>query len=191
MVRPYPGGVTLADDIGRITDAAAPFAADGEELAGVIAAEPEEGRRVYLCAYAGKEGRTWLALDAAGTPVESRTTVREAVSIAAMCELAAESAGGGDLEELRAQLLTLRIRERPQGIEEAEEAALELERVVGLPPRLASPAYLDAVGAATRRLEQALGEDGRSPFADAMKAGMGAVEELAAEVERGYKRPLR
>jgi len=51
---------------------------------------------------------------------------------------------------------------------------------------LATPEYLDRLGAATRRLEQALGEDG-SPFAEGMKLGMPAVEELTAEIERGYK----
>ena len=84
----------------------------------------------------------------------------------------------------------MRLREAPPGIEEAEEAALELERVVGAAPRLASPAYLDAVGAATLRLEQALGEDGPSPFAESMRQAVGVVDELAAEVERGYKLPL-
>ena len=39
---------------------------------------------------------------------------------------------------------------------------------------------------ATRRLEHALGEGG-SPFAEGMKHGMGAVEELTEEVEREYK----
>jgi hypothetical protein len=36
------------------------------------------------------------------------------VSIAAMCELAEESAGGGDLGELRARLVELRLTERPR-----------------------------------------------------------------------------
>lgn len=191
MVRPYPDRVALDDDIGCIGAIAAPFAAGEEELSGVIAAEPSAGRRVYLCAYAGPVGATWLALDEEGRALDSRAQVREAASIAALCELAADCAGGGDLDELRAQLLTLRMRERPAGIDEAEDAALALERAIGTPPRLASPGYLDAVGDATRRLEHALGEDGRSPFADAMKAGMGAVEELVDEVERSYKRPLR
>ena len=53
-------------------------------------------------------------------------------------------------------------------------------------PRVASPGYLDGIGAAAAKLERALGGHG-SPFAEAMKVGMGAAEELAAEVERGYK----
>src|SRR3712207_7331385 len=45
--------------------------------------------------------------------------------------LAVESAGGGDLTELRTQLVSLRLREAPPGIAEAEEAALTLERTIG------------------------------------------------------------
>ena len=33
-------------------------------------------------------------------------------------------------------------------------------------------------------------DDERSPFAQAMQAGTCAVEELARDVERAYKRPL-
>ena len=116
--------------------------------------------------------------------------MREAVSIAALCEVAAERAGGGELEELRAELVALRLRENPPGIVEAEEAALALERVVGAPPRVASPAYLDDVGTAARGLERALGEDGISPFAEAMREALAAVEAVAADVQANYKREL-
>jgi hypothetical protein len=180
--------VGLGEELERIAALAAPYAADGESLAGILAAEPARGRRVYVCAFADGEGaRTWLALDAEGAPVSSPATVREAVSIAALCELAEETAAGGELEELRSQLVRLRVTESPPGIEEAEEAALELERTLLTPPRVASPEYLDAIGAATRRLEQALGDGGPSPFAEAMRQGVAAVEELAADVERHYK----
>jgi hypothetical protein len=113
------------------------------------------------------------------------------VSILALCELAAETAGGGDVEALRGDLLALRLREHPPGIEEAEGAALELERALGSPPRLATPGYLDDLGAAVMRLEQALGNGAGSPFAAAMRAGSGVVESLSADVEAGYKRSLR
>jgi hypothetical protein len=183
--------VTPADDLDRIAAAAARFAADGEQLAAVLTAEPAPARRVYLCAFArGEDDRSWLALDEDGEPLRARAAVRDAVSIAALCELAEEHAGGGDLQELRAQLATLRLTEAPVGIEAAEEAALELERAVGSPPQVASPARLDAIGAATRRLEHALGEDAASPFAEAMKLAIGAVEALTAEVEGAYKLEL-
>jgi hypothetical protein len=182
--------VALREDLDRVAAAAARFAAPGEELAGVVAAEAEPGERTYLCAFASGEGRTWLVLDDDCEPVASRDTVRRTVSITAICELAEESSGGGELAELREKLVALRITDNPPGIEEAEDAALELERAIGAPPRLAEPAYLDRVGAATRRLEQALGDSAGSPFAEAMKAGMSAVEELGHDVESSYKLQL-
>jgi hypothetical protein len=183
--------VALSDELSRVAEVAAGHAAPGEELTGIIAAEPGPGRRGYLCAFSGNGRRSWLALDAAGEPVLSRALVRELVSIAALCELAEEAAGGGDLEGLRSRLATVRLTEGPTGIEEAEEAALELERAIGAPPRVASPEYLDAVGVATRRLELALGAAGGSPFAEAMKRSTVAVDALTQEVETAYKGPLR
>ncbi len=180
----------LAEDLVTTAAIATRHTDDGEQLTGILPTEPERGARVYLCSYEGGERRRWLALDGEGEPIESRSLVREAVSIAALCELAEESAGGGDLSELRSQLVALRLTENPPGIDEAEEAALALEAAVGSPPRLATPAHLDAIGAATRRLERALGDAGASPFAEAMQQAVGAVEALTAEVESGYKRPL-
>ena len=55
------------------------------------------------------------------------------------------------------------------------------------PPRVASVPYLDELGLAAARLEQALGEVGGSPFAEAMKTGVAAADELADDVERRYK----
>src|SRR5919199_2175544 len=183
--------MSLREELERVAEPARRFAAPGETLAGILSAEPEPGARVYLCAFVDEAGeRSWVALDAEGEPITSRAAVREAVSIAALCELAEETAAGGDVERLRADLVTLRVTESPPGIEEAEAAALELERVLGSPPRLATPSYLDAVGVATRRLEETLGNGSSSPFAAALKEGRAAVEELAAEVEARYKLEL-
>jgi hypothetical protein len=182
--------VALREDLRRIAAAADAYAQDGEEVAAVLAAEPDTGARVYLCAFARGDGRTWLVLDDDGAPVADRGLVRQAASITALCELAEETSGGGELEALRAELRRLRLTENPEGIEEAEEAALALEQTVGSPPRVATTSYLDALGTATRRLEQALGDVGGSPFAEAMKASIGAVDELIAEIERTYKLEL-
>ena len=175
----------LEEELARIAAAAA---AHGS-VSGVLAAEPAEGLRRYLVSFgpAGAEG--WLVLDEAGEPVDRRGDVRDTASIVALCELAGELAGGGDLEELRAQLTRVRIVEQPAGIGEAESAALELERVIGGPPRLATPGYLDRVGAATVALERALGETS-SPFSSAIRSATGAVEEFVRDVERGYVVPL-
>jgi hypothetical protein len=179
----------LEEEIAAAREAAVGHADPGEELVGVIPAEPG-GERVYVCAYERDGEAAWLALDTSGRPLANRALVRDAVSIAALCELAEENAGGGDIGDLRARLLELRLTENPEGIEEAEVAAAELQETIAAPPRIASLAYLDALGHAAGRLEQALGEVGGSPFAEAMKSGLSAAEELAAQVERSYKLPF-
>ena len=84
------------------------------------------------------------------------------------------------------------MTENPPGIDDAEEAALELQRVVGAPPSLATPARLDAIGVATRRLELALGGAVQgSPFAAALKSAGDAVDALVREVEGAYRIELR
>ena len=181
--------MSVAEDVERIASAAAAFAEPGEELAGVLVTETL-GRRVYLCAFESAEGRSWLALGDDAEPLTERRPIREAASIAALCEVAEESAGGGHLAELQARLAELRETDNPVGIEEAEAAATALTDTLQPEPRVASGAYLDALGSASRRLEQALGESSTSPFAAAMQAAMGAVEELAADVEGNYKLPL-
>jgi hypothetical protein len=167
--------MALADDLERIA-AAAP----GENVTGVLAAELLDGGRVYLVAY---ESGVWLALDDAARPVESRERVHAAASLAALCEVAEESAGGGHLSELRARL-------RELALEDADAAAAELEAAIAPPPRLATNAYLDALGAASRRLEQALGDERGSPFAVALQQALPAVEELAGEVVARHLIPL-
>jgi len=187
-----PGPEELASDLERIAAAAAGLAPEGERLTGVLAAEPESGERAYLCTFEAAGGtRTWIVLDDAAAPVGDRLRVRDTATILALCELAEENAAGGDLDDLRAQLAALRVSENPPGIEEADEAALELQRVLGAPPTLASPARLDAIGAATRNLELALGgaEQG-SPFASAMKAAGEVVTALLRDVEGAYLVPL-
>jgi hypothetical protein len=182
--------VTLEEELAAARTAAHGHVEDGEEIVGVVPAEPGEGERVYLCAYQQGEEARWLAFDSAGSPVTDRGLVRRAVSIAALCELAEESAGGGDLAELRARLAELRATEAPEGIDEAEAAVGELEQVIAAPPRVASLGYLDAIGRAAGQLEEALGSTGGSPFAAAMESGLVAADELADQVERGYKLPF-
>jgi hypothetical protein len=182
--------VGLTEELAAAAEAARAHAAPGESLDAVLAAEPHPSERTFVCAFDGPAGRSWLAVDAAGQPVTDRGRVRAAVSIAALCEVAEEHAGGGELEALRERLVSLRLTENPPGIGEAEAAARELEATIGTPPRVASPEYLDEVAAATRKLETALGGEGESPFTVALQQAVGVVEELAREVEAQYKLSL-
>jgi hypothetical protein len=182
--------VELREELERIAAAAAEQAGGGEEVAAVIPADASAGR-VYLCAYRnGREETTWLLLDAGGAPIEDRAAVRDAASLVALVEVAEDSAGGGELDELRSQLVGLRLTENPPGLAEAVAAVDELERTIGTPPRVASTDHLQRVGAAVRKLEEALGSGPGSPFAAALKSSAGAVEQLTADVEANYKRPL-
>ena len=138
--------VALSDDVGRIAEAAARYAAPGEDVAAVIAVEPASGERLYLCAFgaAADAAPTWLVLDDEGSPVANRTRVRDAAAIAALVEVAEESVA---------------------------------TPVDSLGPRLASPAYLDSLGAG--------GE-----VAGALQGAVPAVDELTRDVETNYKLEL-
>jgi hypothetical protein len=182
--------VSLAAELERVA-ALARRHGDGDALVAVLATEPVEGERRYLCAFEREGARSWLLVDDGGAPVTNAGAVRESVAIAALCELAEESAFPGDLDELRAQLVALRVAENPPGIDEAEGAALALQHAVGVPPAVASPARLDGIGHAARRLERALDPAVASPFGEAMQSAQAVVEELLREVEAGYRLPLQ
>jgi type IV secretory pathway VirJ component len=84
--------VALADDLDRIARAAAEYALPGEEVTAVLAVEPAAGERAYLCAFGSAEGvESWLVLDDAGLPVTDLKRVRDAASIAALCEVVEET----------------------------------------------------------------------------------------------------
>ena len=85
--------MNLDRDLRRIAEAAGTHASEGEDVAGIVPAEPASGIRLYVCAYGGADATTWLVLDATGVPVEDRALVNDAVSIAALCEVAEDAAG--------------------------------------------------------------------------------------------------
>jgi len=178
----------LADELERIAGLAAGHAETGDVVSAVLPTEPSPGHRVYLCAFDGADGfRSWLAVDAAGHAITSRHDLRDAVAVAVLCEVASDAAGGGDLDALIERLRELRETEAPAGIEEAAEAARRLRAILADPPQLASPARLDEIGAATRRLEQELDPTAASPFAAAMRSSEASVAELQREIEAGYR----
>jgi hypothetical protein len=88
----------LDQELRRIAEVAVTYCRDGEELAGIVPAEPAVGTRLYVCAYQDGEETSWLVLSADAKPVEDRTLVRDGVSIAALYELAEEAAGKDDDE---------------------------------------------------------------------------------------------
>jgi hypothetical protein len=181
----------VGDDLERIAGLAAAHAGDGDAVSGILATEPSPGRRIYVCSFDDADGyRSWLAVTDDGSAVTSRVDLREAVSVAALCEVAAEAAVGGQVDDLLARLEELRGREAPDGIDDAIEAARALRDAIGEPPQLATPARLDELGTATRRLEQELDPIARSPFASAMRSAQAAVADLQREVEGGYRLPL-
>ena len=183
--------MALADDLERIAALAAAHAGEGDVVSGVLATEPSAGARVYLCSFDDADGyRSWLAVRDDGSAVTARVELREAVSIAALCEVAADAAAGGDVDDLLARLEDLREREAPEGIEDAVAAARALRDTLGQPPQLATPARLDALGTAARRLERELDPMARSPFGTAMQSAQAAVAELQREIEGGYRVPL-
>ena len=83
----------LDSDLRRIAEAAGRHAADGEEVSGIVPTEPASGIRLYVCAYGAGESKAWLVLDATGVAVRDRVLVHDAVSIAALCEVAEDAAG--------------------------------------------------------------------------------------------------
>lgn len=181
----------LAGEIDRAAELAASRGGPGDRVSGVIATEPWPGRRVYLCSFDDADDRrSWLAMHDDGSPVATRLELREAVSIAALCELAADAAGGGDVDALVGRLAETREAEAPAGIEEAEEAARALRTILGDPPQLATPERLEAIGTASRRLELALDPLAASPFTAALRSAEAAVAELQREIEAGYRVPL-
>lgn len=140
--------VALSDEVGRIAAAAVAYAGAEEEVSAVVAVEPHPGERLYLCAFTDADGRqSWLALTDDGAPVTSRNRVRDAASIAALCEVA----------------------------EESVDLSPETE------PRVASPSYLDSLGADNRN----------GDFAAAVQSALPAVDELARDIEANYKVDLR
>lgn len=183
--------MTLLADLERIAAHAAAYGSEEGAVSAVLAAEPTPGVRSYLCAFEAPDGRrSWVVLDDDGSAVSARSDVRDAVAISALCEIAEESAAGGDLDELLSQLVALRLTENPDGIDEAEAALRALQQTIGTPPQRASPARLDDIGAATRRLEQALDPTAPSPFTSALKSSQGTIDEILKEVEQNYRVPL-
>lgn len=84
--------MALQDELAAAAERAAAFAEGDEQVDAVLAVEPATGRRLYLCAFTAGDARSWLVLDDEA-PVASRAVVREAVALAALCEVVGEAVG--------------------------------------------------------------------------------------------------
>jgi hypothetical protein len=93
--------MALDRELRRVAEVAVTFCREGEELTGIVPAEPVSGLRVYVCAFRDGDKTSWLVLASDGAPVEDRSLVRDAVSIAALYELAEEVVGAGDESDAR------------------------------------------------------------------------------------------
>lgn len=168
--------------IGEELERAAQSAAAHGDVCAVLAAQLGSGSRAYLLAVAEGEARSWLVLDETLALVDEREVVKEVAGIVALCELAVELALGeaGDAT--------------PASVEETTPAvvaaAAAVRELAGSPPWISSPDFLDAVGVATRRLEQARG-DFSSPFASALAAHTSTVEAFVGDVEFRHAVALR
>src|SRR2546423_466136 len=70
--------MALDQELRRIAEVAVTYCRDGEELAGIVPAEPSVGVRLYVCAYRDGEETSWLVLTADGSPVGDRSLIRDA-----------------------------------------------------------------------------------------------------------------
>jgi hypothetical protein len=161
--------------------AAKPFATAGEEVVGVLVADPFDHGLVFLCALgppAEDEDDDpddvpelgWIAVDGDGLALGDERRVQEAAMLAALCETAEEAALVPDAAEIAAaaeRALALAGAERPE-----LQAALGATRDGALAAaaygdglRVARTGYVDqladaarAIATATSALQQSAGE---------------------------------
>ena len=156
--------MTLVERLEEAHAAAAGHAAPGEEVVGVLPAEPGTGERVYVLAFRSGDSLTYLAVDSRHEPIRDRQLVRDAATILALAERAEEASGammGPALiqryDATAQELDALGEAGAAASCRAAVEALRELEAAAA-GPRVASPAFLDAVAYAAADVGAALGE---------------------------------
>ncbi len=156
--------MTLADELEAVHAAAGSRALAGETVAAVMAAEPGLGRRVYLVAFELDGELSYLALNAELAPLDDQRLVREAVTMLGLAERAEEASIAVAAERLgepfadAAQALESAGDSDAAASARAVGTALAALAVVADGPRLATPLYLDRIGAAASALGIALDE---------------------------------
>jgi hypothetical protein len=123
--------MALDQELRRIAEVAVTYCRDGEELVGIIPAEPAVGVRLYVCAYRDGDEPSWLVLSADGSPVEERALVRDAVSIAALYELAEEAAGAdGDEPRVASPALLDSLSGSPDAVEAIKSGTATVDELL-------------------------------------------------------------
>jgi hypothetical protein len=218
--------VTVAEELERAAEAAARHAGPRERVAAVMAAEPGHGTRIYVVAFEQAESHAYMALDRDLEPTADRRLVRDAVTMLGLAELAEEISGAVAADELGDLFAEAERRLAQAGHPDASAAAAAVRRALAhlseaaAGPRVATPGYLDRVGAAALALGGALeayrseaarvSDEGGGPevetawaalaaasragdpsgFAQSMTAGGGAVESLVEDVLGRLRGPI-
>jgi hypothetical protein len=154
--------VTLEQQLVAAHDAAVAHAETGERVAAVMAAEPGRSARVYLAAFERDGGLTYLALDGELAPLDDRRLIREAVVMLGLAERAEEASAAVAADEIAAAFGHAERALRAGGHEPVAAAAADVcaaaralaDAASG--PRVATPVYLDSIGAASGPLAVAL-----------------------------------
>ncbi|MDX6631406.1 MAG: hypothetical protein QOH00_3652 [Gaiellales bacterium] len=170
--------------------AAKPFAASGEDVVGVLVADPFDRGLVYLCALGPPAEEDfdddevpelgWIAVGADGLALADARRVQEAAMLAALCETAEEAAlvpDAAEIAQAAERALALAGEERPE-----LRSALEAARVAAVAAaahggglRVARTGYVDeladaarAIGASAEALQQRGAELSSSLTGDAL-----------------------
>lgn len=153
--------MSLEQELEAARDAAKNLAGDGGQVAAVMASEPGLAARVYLIAFETDGEHSYVALGADLSPVHDRRLVRDAVVMLALAERAEEASVALHTEALEQEFAAAERALREGHPTEAAAAAdvrtaLHLLAEAANGPRVATPLYLDTIGAASGRLAVAL-----------------------------------
>jgi hypothetical protein len=180
--------MTLEVELQAAHAAASTLTSGDESVAAVMAAEPGRGHRVYVVAFERDGELSYLALDASLEPLQDRRLVREAVTMLGLAERAEEASTAivGDALDAAFADAERALRVAGQDAAAATAAAVRValaalsDVVAG--PRLATPLFLDRVGAAAAELGRRL-DDFRSDL-ERLSDGTQAA---SPEIEAGWR----
>ena len=153
--------MTLEQELEAAAGAARAQAA-GEPVAAVMAAQPGRSDRVYLIALGRDGDHRYLALDDRLQPVTDRRLVRDAVVMLGLAERAEEASIAIHADALDNPFSAAQAALEQAGRAQQATAAADVRAALAAlsraadGPRVATPDYLDRLGAASGRLAVAL-----------------------------------